>query len=188
MCCGGWRTDGSTGCGRTSPRTLFPRQRWFQWCRHQVSPKRYIFDLVIKLYIIFWITAIERKHITIISKNPNIGNCVSVLNPRSDVCPMKINPPEIMVKRAGATARYINVMIALDCFVKLPWDQEFWRNLGVPKVSPVLTRKNLSNTEATLLMFSYMDGGVLVCGGRSGTEVHQDCVRYIPLSCVSCCC
>ena len=33
---------------------------------------------------------------------------------------MKINPPEIMVKRAGATARYINDMIALDCFVKLP--------------------------------------------------------------------
>ena len=30
-----------------------------------------------------------------------------------------------------------------------------------------------------LLMFSYMGGGVLVCGGRSGTEVHQDCVRYI---------
>ena len=52
--------------------------------------------------------------------NLNIGKCVSVLNNRSDVCPMKINPPEIMVKRAGATARYINVMIALDCIVKLP--------------------------------------------------------------------
>ena len=51
-------------------------------------------------------------------------------------------------------------------------------------MSPVLARfKNLSNTcmTATILMFSYMDGGVLVCGGRSGTEVHQDCVRYIQL-------
>ena len=29
--------------------------------------------------------------------------------------------------------------------------------------------------------FSYINGGVLVCGGRSGTEVHQDCVRYFIL-------
>ena len=58
---------------------------------------------------------------------------------------MKINPPEIMVKRAGATARCVFFYIE--------------------KVN-------------ILLMFSYMGGGVLVCGGRSGTEVHQDCVRY----------
>ena len=69
------------------------------------------------------------------------------------MCPVKISPPGVVVRRAGATARLVkdDKTGALMNFV--------FKRISSP---------------------SYVDGGVLLCGGRSRTVLHGDCVRYSP--------
>ena len=94
VCCWRWWADGSPGGGWASPWSLFPGQRWLQRCRYKVgihqkkTPLSSFPDMCPMHRATNWINMRKLCH-------------------RSDVCPMKINPPEIMVKRAGATARCV---------------------------------------------------------------------------------
>ena len=82
---------------------------------------------------------------------------------RTDVCPVKISPPGVVVRRAGATARYVVEDKTRPC-KKLALE-------GKMSIS--------SSFYYILIIFflSYVDGGVLLCGGRSRTVLHGDCVR-----------
>ena len=89
---------------------------------------------------------------------------ISHLFGRTDVCPVKISPPGVVVRRAGATARWIVDRI-----------KQRLRRLRM-----LLTKINGYSLYSTILFFSYVDGGgVLLCGGRSRTVLHGDCLRFL---------